>query len=810
MRTPASIVAAVLAFGACAADPPAETVTVPGLSQPVEILVDRWGVPHVFARNEDDVFLGQGFAAARDRLFQIDLWRRRGLGRLAEVLGQEMVEQDRAARLFLYRGEMEPEWRAYSPTRGLEGRRIAERFVAGVNAYVDWLAAHPEKLPWEFRKLGYRPAKWAAEDVVRIRSHGLTQNVRSEVERAKTACLAALEADQVRVRLDPPLAPSLPDGLDPCLPNDVMKVFELATRAVRLPSRGAPAEPGDAASPAEAFDGSNNWAIAPSRSATGRAILANDPHRAYSAPSLRYIAHLSAPGLDVIGAGEPALPGISIGHNGTIAFGLTIFAIDQADLYVYELNPESPREYRYRGAWEPMRVVREEIAVKGAAPAVVELAFTRHGPVVHADPATRRAFAVRSAWLEPGTAPYFGSVGYMRARTFEEFRKALRNWGSPPENQVYADVQGHIGWVPAGMTPIRPNWDGLLPVPGDGRYEWRGFVRGDDLPRAFDPREGWLATANEMNLPAGYPWKERRVGFEWSNPSRRARIGEVLSALGKVSLQGSMRLQNDRLSIPARRVVAVLRRVAPERIPALLAAGAPQEKARAGRELLSGWDAVLSPDSAPGALFEVWFSRHLGRAVREALLSKAAAEVVTRIDPGVVVDALETPDARFGESPAEARDRLLLRTLAAAYAETEKLLGADPPRWRWGRLHTNLVEHPLSGLVEAAQRARIDVGPLEAGGSGYTVNASGYRASDFRQTGGPSFRMVVDVGNWDGSRAVNHPGQSGDPDSPRYRDLAERWSRGEYFPLLYSRDAIEKATERRIRLVPGPGGRSSP
>lgn len=794
---------ALSALGASAAEPPAETVPVAALSRPVEILVDRWGVPHVFAENEDDVFLGQGFAAARDRLFQIDLWRRRGLGRLAEVLGPEFVAQDRAARLFLYRGDMEREWRAYSPGGRLEARRIAERFVAGVNAYVAWVEAHPEALPWEFRRLGYRPARWAAEDVVRIRSHGLTQNVSSEVARARVTCRAGLDADQVRLRLDPPVVPRVPEGLDPCLPADVLEVFDLATRPVRLPAQAGEEPSAAGATPAEGFDGSNNWAIAPSRSATGRAILANDPHRAYSAPSLRYISHLSAPGLDVIGAGEPALPGISIGHNGTIAFGLTIFAIDQADLYVYELDPSDAGRYRYGEGFEPIRVVREEIPVKGAAAAAVELGFTRHGPVVRVDAARRRAYAVRSVWLEPGTAPYFGSVGYMRARDFDEFRAALRKWGSPSENQLYADAKGHIGWAPAGMAPVRPNWDGLLPVPGDGRYEWDGFLDGDALPHAYDPEAGVLATANEMNLPAGYPWRQRKLGFEWTNPSRRQRIGEVLASQPKLSLADSTRLQNDRLSIPARRILAVLRAVAPERIDALVAGDEPRRRVRAARALLSGWDAVLGADSAAAALFEVWFARHLGRAVKDALLGTPAAEAVPRIDPGVVVDAIETADARFGTNPAEARDRLLLRTLAAAHAETESLLGSDAAGWRWGRLHTNLVQHPFSGLVEPAERARIDVGPLAAGGSGYTVNASGYRA-DFRQTGGPSFRVVVDVGNWDASVAVNHPGQSGDPASPHYRDLAELWSNGEYFPLLYTRPAIEKATLRRIRLVPEP------
>ncbi|MGE0453986.1 MAG: penicillin acylase family protein [Vicinamibacteria bacterium] len=786
-----------------------QQIGVRGLARPVEILVDRWGVPHVFGSSEDDAFFGQGFAAARDRLFQIDLWRRRGLGRLAEVFGPEFVEQDRAARLFLYRGDMEQEWRAYSPQGGLEARRIATAFTSGVNAYVEWLAAHPERLPWEFRRMGYEPARWEPEDVVRIRSHGLTRNLTSEVARAGVACRASLDADAVRLRLDPPRRPAIPEGIDPCLPKDLLRVFELATRGVRLGAGGGEARGTGAAgvraiaearpgTPSDALEGSNNWTLAGSRTTTGRPILANDPHRAYQAPSLRYISHLSAPGLDVIGAGEPALPGISIGHNGTIAFGLTIFAIDQEDLYVYALDPADPRRYRYRDGFERMRVVKETIAVRGASPVEADLLFTRHGPVIFADGPGRRAFAVRSVWFEPGTAPYFGSVGYMRARDFGQFRAALRRWGAPTENQVYADAAGNIGWVAGGLAPIRPNWDGLLPVPGDGRYEWAGFRDGDELPRALNPEQGFVATANEMNLTPSS--SGLGLGFEWANPSRKQRVDELLSGAPKLSVEEALRFQSDQLSIPARRMLAVLRAIEGEGLRAALSGlGEAEPRAARARALLASWDAVESVDSAAAALYEVWFGRHLSAAVKRAL-APDAGDAFGRPDVAVVLDAVETPDARLGD--AAARDRLVVETLAAAWTETESLLGGDASSWAWGRLLHNVAEHPFSGLADETVRGKLDVGPLPRGGSGYTVNAAGYRASDFRQTGGPSFRIVVDVGSWDASRAINHPGQSGDPLSPHYRDLAGLWSRGESFPLLYSRTAIEKETQVRIRLVP--------
>jgi penicillin amidase len=765
------------------------TIEAAGLKQPAEILVDQWGVPHIYAKSVDDAFFAQGFNAGRDRLFQIDLWRRRGLGRLAEVLGPAYVEQDKAARLFLYRGDMSKEWAAYAP----DAQPIAEAFVAGINAYIDWLARNPDRMPLEFKILGYRPSKWEASDVVRIRSHGLTRNLTSEVARANTVCKTdprnGLKYDRIRYGLEPPWETKVPEGLDPCLPADVLKVFRLATQDVRFTkdatNRTASNRAATVREPVSDPEGSNNWTIAPSKSATGRAILANDPHRAYSTPSLRYIAQISAPGMSIIGAGEPALPGISIGHNGTIAFGLTIFDVDQEDLYVYDVNPANARQYRYQGAWEPMRVLRETIEVKGAAPVSAELVFTRHGPVIYADAAKHRAYAVRTCWLEPGMAPYFGSVSYMRASNFAEFQRAMLHWGAPTENQVYADAKGNIGWVPGGLAPIRPNWDGLMPVPGDGRYEWAGFWPGDKLPSSYNPTSGYVTTSNEMNLPAGYPYQERKLSFEWTNASRHARIDEVLKSLPKVSIEDSMKLQNDVTSIPARRLVALL---APLR--------AENPKTRAALNLLRGWDARETSDSPQAALMEVWISRHLERAFLDAVLPPNAAQAIAAPDIAVMLDMLEKPDA------VPNRGDLLAATLASAYAEMEKLEGADPHAWQWGKLHHSLPQHPLFEAVDKDLRARLQPGPFPTPGGPYTPNASSYRVSDFQLTGGPSFRMVLDVGNWDNSRAVNYPGQSGNPDDVHYRDLTEKWLTGEYFPLLYTRDAVEKATAARILLNP--------
>jgi penicillin amidase len=787
----ALLAALALASPGRAAEPsaPVETAAVAGLSQPAEILVDRWGVAHIYAASPRDAFFLQGYNAARDRLWQIDLWRKRGLGLLSASFGAAYVDQDRAARLFLYRGDMDREWRSYGP----DARTDAEAFVAGINAYVGEVRAGARPTPVEFRLTASAPDLWSADDVVRIRSHGLTRNLASEVARAQIACAAGLPADRLRQTLAPPVAPALPAGLDPCaIPAQVLNDYRLGTEdAAFLPPGQAAAQTSpqqvlaDAAREA-ALTGSNNWVIAPSRTATGRPILANDPHRALGAPSLRYIVHLNAPGLDVIGAGEPALPGISIGHNETIAFGLTIFGVDQEDLYVYALNPTNSRQYRYQGRWEAMRAVRETIAVKGQAPRQVELLFTRHGPVLYLDAARRRAFALRSVWSEPGTSAYFGSAQYMTARDWSGFRAAMAHWGAPSENLVYADTAGHIGWIAGARAPIRPNWDGLTPVPGDGRYEWAGFWRQDQLPSTFDPAAGWWASANEMNLPPDYPAAERRIGYEWADRARIDRIGQVLGANAHVSLDDAMALQTDDVSLLALRLAA-------------LAAPLASDDPRTARALalLKAWDGHEDATSAAAAICEVWLTKHLGRALVAQVTPKPAQALVGQGAPDAVIGFLESPDG------AKVRESVLKSSLKQALDELSQRLGPDMERWSWGRLHHVDWSPAAAVLADPALKAQMRIGPAPARGSASSVGAQAYRPSDFAVTHGASFRMVLDVGNWDASRAVNTPGQSGDPASAHYRDLFPLWSAGQYVPLLFTRPAVEAATERVIRLTPG-------
>ncbi len=751
---------------------------VSGLEQPAEIVVDQWGVPHIYALTHYDAFFVQGFNAARDRLWQIDLWRRRGLGQLAEVLGPAYIEQDTATRLFLYRGSMFHEWLAY----GSDAKRIAEAFTAGINAYVT-LARNDEKLlPVEFTLLDYKPAMWQPEDVVKIRSNGLWRNVTSEVTRARVVCGYGLEADAIRKKLEPQWTTTVPAGLTPCdIPEDVLKVYSLAKapvnfgNAVQFANIDAP----DQSTLLAAFEavqrdaGSNNWVVARKRTTTGRPILANDPHRGHAVPSLRYAAHLVAPGINVIGAGEPALPGISIGHNERIAFGLTIFSIDQEDLMVYEVRRN---RYRYQGEWVPFEELEETVKVRHDESVSVKLKFTRHGPVVYES--GNLAFAVRAAWLEPGMAPYFGSIEYMRAQNWRQFLAALNRWGAPAENQVYADIEGNIGYKPAGLTPIRENYDGLLPVPGDGTYEWHGFHDMDKLPVQYNPARGWVATANAMSLPEGYPYQQVKPGFEWSAPWRINRISEVLDSTMPHSIQDSLDLQRDYLSIPARRILSAIQI---DQLPAVAAA------------LFDGWDFRLTADSGAAALFEIWYGEFLQAGVIERL-TEAPATSLGYLDSLVVVE-------RFEQMTKEQRMGIVVATMPAAIARAKVLLGDDPATWRWGTIHTMAFEHPLLDYVDANTKDLLAMPVVSRGGSGDTPNATRHNRH-YSVTSGGSWRMVLDVGNWDRAFMTNAPGQSGDPTSDHYDDLLQVWADDGKLPLLYSRDAVNKHAVRRILLQP--------
>ncbi len=430
-----------------------------------------------------------------------------------------------------------------------------------------------------------------------------------------------------------------------------------------------------------------------------------------------------------------------------------------------------------------MRIERELIPVKGEEAFEATLKFTRHGPVLYEDPENNLAYALRAAWHEIGGAPYLASLRMDQARTWEEFRNACSYSHTPSENMVWADVEGNIGWQAVGITPIRQNWYGLLPVPGDGRYEWNGFLPIKQLPNAFNPAEGYIATANELNLPLGYP---HRLGYSWSDPSRSMRIQEVLGSGRKFTMLDMMNLQLDELSLPARTLTGLLAGLE-----------ARSDLGKVALANLKDWDHVMAADSIAATVFSKW---------RQILLSGLRAIHSPTLESGrgpslqQAIAMLIAPDGRFGKDPIGSRDQMLIDSLEVAVVELEKLLSPDMGRWQYGqrRMHYIVMRHPLSRLLAAKYAEGLDLGPLPRGGSGSTVNQTGRG----NQRSGASFRIIADTSNWDGSVGSNNPGQSGDPADPHYADLFQMWADGKYFPVLFSRKSIESATDRRITLQP--------
>ncbi|KIN60510.1 Penicillin acylase [Sulfitobacter noctilucae] len=766
-----------------------------GLSAPATIAIDHWGMAHIRAETTQDAFFLQGFNAARDRLWQMDLWRKRGLGLLAADFGPGYLMQDRAARFFLYRGDMAAEWAAY----GADAQDICTAFAAGINAAIGQVSAGNLPLPPEFTALGTQPAKWQAEDVVRIRTHCLSRNGESELARSIVHRLADSEVDLLRETLSPPVPESEWETMHPApLPDDALAVYALATAPVSFSQARLAAPLEDAAlwsevdaaktvhRAAPSMEGSNNWAIAASHTETGRAIMASDPHRAHAAPSLRYMVHLSAPGMDLIGAGEPTSPGIMAGHNGTASFSLTIFCADQEDVLVYDTLPDDNGRYRYGDGSEAIMQVDEVFAVKGAPDQTLALHFTRHGPVVWQDTDQNLAVAIRTVFTDPGTAPYMASLKAMRTETMQDFRAAVTTWGAPSVNLVYADMAGDLCWQAAAYVPRRNGWRGLAPVSGDGRFEWDGYLTAADLPAIENPDRGFVHSANEMNMPEDWDHAAIPVGFEWYEDGRADRIAEVIGAGDARDVAGSCALQTDSASPFAPRLLVLL----PEDLPPAI------------RDLFAGWDGRADAGSAAALLFEMWLSSHL----RPALLERVApdAELRKYLAPGdipMVTRLLEGEhpalSERAGLSDPAARDTFLLETLSAAWDDACTRFGSDPATWRWGDLHKGWFAHAVTSVTDG-----FDVGPLDKGGDTTSVMLAHYDASSYRVSVGASVRMVVDVGEWDNSVWINAPGQSGLPGDAHYDDLAPLWARGEYVQMAYSRAAVDAVTQRVITLTP--------
>jgi penicillin amidase len=717
------------------------TLVAVGLSAPVQVVRDKWGVPHITAANQDDLFFAQGFVQAQDRLFQIDLWRRSAQGRLSEVLGPNFIERDAMTRRMQYRGDRETDWASSGP----DAKAIATAFTRGINA---WIRIASDPLPEEFRLAGWAPERWFPEDLLN-RTDAFVDGSVAQDDVFRSQLAVAIGPARASVLLPaPPGSWTVPAGLDLTVVSPL--VAEILRR-VGTP----PFFTGLAARIIEP-SGSNAWAVA--RGDRGRPLVAGDPHRVLAHPSIRYLVHLRAPGWNVAGATSPWRPGVAIGHNERVAWSMTsAAAADTQDIYVEQVNPDSPRQVLAGGGFVDMTVEQEIIAVKGRGePFDYERLHTSHGVIVALDRDRHLAFSIRWSGTEPGTAPELGALAINRASSAAEFRSALSYWKMPASEFVFADLDGHIGRQVAALVPRRPGWSGALPVPGEkGQFEWRDWLTADDLPHEVDPSSGRIVSAS----------------------GNRARLNRITAALGSPEPASSATfedLQYDVLSWNAQQIVPLLNRVKAE-----------QSDVERSRQRLLGWDRRVTADSEDARLYVRWETQ-LKRDLALHRIPEWLVDAYVARAGDLLIQSVTSPSSLwFDGNVQRARDELLTASLAKAASATDKA-------------KTVTFAHPLA--VTEDTRRRFNIGPFPLPGYSDTVLATG-DASASRPIG-PSLRVVMDTADWDQSKATNAPGQSEAADSPHFRDLASAWAAGEYFPLSFSEEAIRANTESVLVLTP--------
>lgn len=771
----------------------------PRLQKPVEIITDKWGVPHIYAKTTHDLFFAQGYQAASDRLFQLEIFRRKATGTMAEVLGKRMLKRDMGARLFLYRGNSDAEFAHYHP----QGKLIIQSFTDGINACIRKVLKGEMPMPIELQLLGIKPGYWTPSVVI-SRHNGLLTNVQDELATARLLNKIG-EAKLKEITNFHPLIPDL--RIDSIIDKERLNdnVLDLYN-AFRNPLvfNQEDLVQTDASTKLTATDlsasvavnklynqteGSNNWVVSGKLAANGSPMLANDPHRAIATPSLRYIVHLSAPGWDVIGGGEPTLPGVSIGHNKYGAWGLTIFETDAEDLYVYQLNPKNLAQYYYKGQWKTFKKITDSIKIKNAATAVVSLYYSIHGPVTFIDSIHHIAYSVKCGWLQKGSAPYLASLRMNQAKNWTDFKAACAYSYIPAENMIWADKKGDIGWQTVGITPIRNTHSGMVPVPGDGRYEWSGYLPVLKKPSSYNPASGFICSANENRTPADYPYMNT-IGYIWANSYRFDRITSILSSKKKISMADMQALQMDYFSIPASQLIPLFNKIETK-----------DQNLKKAVTILQNWNFVMDTTSIAATIFLAWEQALNSNLLKKIELHNLQEEGV-EYDTKKMIDILVNPTQALGENYVLERDKILLQSLENALNNLKEKLGEDKAGWKYGQLNMKhiLIQHPLSKWLGEPMQQAFNAGPIVRGGNENTVNSSG---SNLNQSSGASFRVIIDCSDWDLMTATNAPGQSGNPDSKHYKDLFKLWGKNEYFPLYFSRKKIQTITEKIVRLLPG-------
>ena len=745
---------------------------VEGLDAPVEIIRDRHAVPHINASTIADALFAQGYVHAQDRLWQMEFQRRVGAGRLAEVVGAEALPTDRFMRMLgLYR------------LAEASIAHLSEDTLAWLSAYADgvnaFLAERSGPLPPEFLVFGHDAIEpWRPADSivwVKMMALDLSRNWRNELLRARLA--SQLSDEQIA-------------DLWPGYPSDAPVSLAALGEALdldRLHALLPPAPPPGL--------GSNGWVLAGERSETGGPLLANDPHLGYRTPGTWYLAHLKAPELELIGAGLPGLPGIVLGHNGEIAWGMTNTGPDSQDLFIEKVDPADPERYLTPDGTAKFDVRTERIAVKDGEAVEFTVRATRHGPVISDLLGDTGGMAgedqvLALAWtalIEEDTS-IETLFDLTRATDWQGFREAVEGHDTPQQNLFYADRTGHIGMMAPGRVPVRRSGDGLWPVPGwTGEHDWIGAIPSDALPMQADPEDGQLINANNRVVPEGYP---HLITAIWEPPHRARRI-EALIGEGVHDLESFSAIQLDQFSL-----------LADDVLPIMLKAEPVDDRAKAALDRLSAWDRVMRVEAAEPLIFATWY-REFTRLIYQDELGPMFTSY-WGIRPLFIGRVLEEKPIWCDDQRTEAEETcvdLAGSALGPALDDLVARFGDDPADWRWGDAHPATMAHPILGGVPVLGDIVNIVEPV--GGDSVTVNVGHYRLHDdgnpFASIQGASYRGLYDLADLDRSRFIAATGQSGHPLSPHYRDLTDLWAAGETLPMTrdpkhYDADALGRLT----------------
>ena len=774
---------------------------VHGLQAETTIIRDSWGIPHIYASNSHDLFFTQGYVHAQDRFWQMEFWRRIGSGRLSEILGESALEQDRFLRTLAWQRVAVQELEML----GEEERAALEAYAEGVNAYI---STHRGRLGLEFTLLGltgvrFDPEPWTPLNTItwaKVMAWDLGGNRSDELLRAQiTARLGTSALSE--------LVPPYPDDYPVIVPHP------LTGATLRAVSEAA----FDTHFLGEGDDvGSNSWVVSGERTETGMPLLANDPHLGIQMPSIWYEIglHCEPVGPDcpynVVGSSFASTPGVVIGHNDHIAWGVTNLGPDVQDLFIERVNPENPNQYEYKGEWLDMEIVREEIIVAGREePVVMDVRITRHGPIIN-DVVGGMEGEWSFGWqplafswtaLQPGTL--MRSLLLLdRATNWEEFREALSYWDVPSQNFVYADVEGNIGYQAPGRIPIRASGDGSMPVPGwTGEYEWVDYIPFDELPRAFNPEEGYIVTANQAVVGPDFP---HFLSMDWAPGYRARRIVGLIEADSSLSLEELQAMQGNSSPVWAEDVLPHLLV-----LPVTDTGRSSREERRLAEalELLRLWDRRADRESAGAALFEA-FRLHLidltfGDELGEQLLNQARGSLNVAL-----IDFLEDDASHWFDDvttpEVEVRDEILLLALEEAVEELTETLGRNMEKWRWGELHTAVFDNQSLGQSGIRLIERIfNRGPFPVDGTIATVNNTGYSINDpYGVDTVPSYRQIVDLDDLANSVSMHTTGQSGHPYHSHYDDMIDPWRNIEYHPMLWEEADVEADAEGVLVLRP--------